>query len=186
MKTDELFTNKDFQFAKLDDEYDNCIFKSCDFSEKDLRSISFVECAFTECNFTLTDLKGSAFKDVKFEKCKMLGVKFSDLNPFLLQMHFNECQMQESSFYNSNLKSSTFQSCKLQGADFTEANLENSLLEHCDLSDCSFDQTNLKNADLTGSFNFNIDPEKNQIQGAKFSINELIGLLIKYQLKIDI
>jgi len=185
MKSDEILNKTDFHSANLDDEYDNCTFHGCNFSEIDLTGISFLECEFYECNFTLASLKQSAFKDVIFEKCKMLGLKFNELNPFLLQMHFKECHLQETSFYQLNLKSSTFKSCKLQGADFTESNLEGSLLQDCDLSDCNFERTVLKYANLIGSYNFNIDPENNQIRGARFSSDALPGLLLKYQIYID-
>ncbi|MEM1328659.1 MAG: hypothetical protein AAGI23_22075 [Bacteroidota bacterium] len=40
-------------------------------------------------------------------------------------------------------------------------------------------------ADLRESVHFSIDPERNRIQGAKFSQAKLIGLLRKYELEVE-
>jgi len=47
-----------------------------------------------------------------------------------------------------------------------------------------FSHTNLERADLRTSYNFTIDPEMNRIRKAKFSLNNLPGLLDKYELDI--
>ena len=60
------------------------------------------------------------------------------------------------------------------GADFTE----------CDFSGALFSRTILQKADFRTSYNFSINPEQNQISGAKFSLETLPGLLHKYNIKI--
>lgn len=184
MKVDEEFSGTDFTKTPLDVEYENCIFKSCNFAEADLSKISFLECEFSECNLTLAQIDSSAFKDVVFHSCKMLGLKFDRVNQFLLQLKFENCHLGESSFYNVNLKNSSFSSCNLQGVDFTEALLKESSLIDSNLSGATFENTNLTEADLSGSYNFNIDPEINTIYRARFSNDQLAGLLSRYHLEI--
>lgn len=48
-----------------------------------------------------------------------------------------------------------------------------------------FVQSNLKKADFRTAHGFSIDPESNTIQGAKFSMAGLAGLLDKYKLDIS-
>ena len=69
--------------------------------------------------------------------------------------------------------------------DFTEGNLKKVELLACELKDARFDHTNLEKADLRGSENYSIDPENNKVQGAKFSLLSISGLLDKYDLIID-
>ena len=184
MKADEKFDSVDFSKYSLDGEYDNCIFESCNFSNLDLSEISFIECRFVECNFTLAKLTKTGFKDVRFDSCKMLGLQFTDLKPFLLEMDFKNCHLEESSFYKLDLKGLSMNSCNLRGADFSEANLEKSSIIACDLSECTFERTNLSFANLSDSYNFQIDPEQNTIRGATFNADQLCGLLTKYNLQI--
>jgi len=185
MKADEKFEKIDFRSKILDREYDNCVFESCIFSNADLSEISFLECEFRDCDLTLANLSGTGLKDVKFVNCKMLGMNFKDAAPFLLQIHLNNCHLEESSFYRLDLKGSSFDSCKLMGADFSEADLQSTPIVQCDLSECTFEGCNLTKADFTGSFNCQIDPEKNRLKGARFSRDQLHGLLWKYGIQVE-
>jgi hypothetical protein len=40
-------------------------------------------------------------------------------------------------------------------------------------------------ADLSTSFNYQIDPERNKLKGARFSLHGIGGLLHKYDIKIE-
>jgi fluoroquinolone resistance protein len=48
-----------------------------------------------------------------------------------------------------------------------------------------FDGTNLEGADLRSAYHFNIDPEKNRVKKARFSFNNVAGLLDKYGILIE-
>ena len=74
---------------------------------------------------------------------------------------------------------------QLQGVDFVQSELKNSMIVNCDLLDAIFDNTNMEKADFRDSRNYNIDPEINNVKHAKFSMPDVIGLLNKYNLKID-
>ncbi len=72
----------------------------------------------------------------------------------------------------------------MEQVDFSEADLSRSVFKNCDLSAAIFSNTNLEKADLFSASDFNIDPELNKITGAKFSSENLAGLLDKYKLII--
>ena len=69
--------------------------------------------------------------------------------------------------------------------DFSLSDLNAAKFEDCDLFQATFFETNLTKADLSSSHNYSIDPENNQIQKARFSLDGLPGLLEKYQLVIS-
>jgi len=51
-------------------EYENCIFNSCNFANKDLSEFKFIDSTFNDCNFSLTKLNKAALRDVKFKGYK--------------------------------------------------------------------------------------------------------------------
>ncbi|MDR6240567.1 uncharacterized protein YjbI with pentapeptide repeats [Aureibacter tunicatorum] len=84
------------------------------------------------------------------------------------------------------MKNTTFENCSMKNVDLGHTDLESSSFDHCNLLNSIFENTKLKKADLSTAFNFNIDPENNDIQECSFSQNNLHGLLDKYKIKIKV
>jgi fluoroquinolone resistance protein len=184
---DEVFNKVDFTQEKITrgGEYDNCSFTGCNFSGTDLAEISFSECEMTDCNLSTVTLSKTGFRDVKFRNCKMLGLRFDDCSDFLFSVAFENCVLDLSSFYKSRLKKTRFVNCSLKEVDFTEADLTSAFLDKCDLTGAHFERTILEKADLRTAFNYSIDPEQNRVAGARFSMNGIPGLLLKYKIVIE-
>jgi len=176
---------KTFEQPDQTTEYDNCTFENCIFSGFDLSDFSFEECVFKNCDFSNAKINNTAFKTARFEGCKLIGLQFDECNPFLLAFQFIGCQLNLSGFYRVKMKNTFFKECILHEVDFTEAKLTGSTFENCDFTGTMFGNTNLEKVDLTTAFNFIIDPELNQVKGAKFSLQGLPGLLTKYEIKIN-
>jgi uncharacterized protein YjbI with pentapeptide repeats len=83
------------------------------------------------------------------------------------------------------VKGTAFKDCKLQEVDFVESDLTNVRFENCDLTMASFENTILTGTDLRTASNYSIDPEKNKIKKAKFSLAGVVGLLDKYDIIIE-
>ena len=115
----------------------------------------------------------------------MLGIDFSNCNPFLLRFNFQECQLNFASFYQLKIKGTQFISCNLTEVDFVNTTLENALFENCILVGAQFENTLLEKANFYTAIGFTINPETNYIQGAKFAANGLAGLLTKYQIQVE-
>jgi uncharacterized protein YjbI with pentapeptide repeats len=64
-------------------------------------------------------------------------------------------------------------------SDLTEA-----LFDNCNLRLTVFSETIANKADFSTSYNYTIDPEKNKIKKAKFSLDGLVGLLAKYDIVV--
>jgi fluoroquinolone resistance protein len=166
-------------------EYDNCSFINCDISNTDLSEIKFTECTFTGCNLSLAKLVKTAFREVKFKDCKLLGLHFEHCSEFGLQVGFDNCLLNHSSFYKTKMKKTVFKNSQLQEVDLTECDLTGSVFDNCDLMNATFENTIIEKADLSTAYNYSIDPEMNRIKKARFSLTGVMGLLDKYDIEID-
>jgi uncharacterized protein YjbI with pentapeptide repeats len=102
-----------------------------------------------------------------------------------LSVNFDNCNLNHSSFYKTKLKKTLFKNIKLHEADFTGSDLTSCVFDNCDLTRTNFENTILEKADFRTSFNYSIDPEKNRIRNARFSLSGVPGLLDKYDIEID-
>lgn len=165
-------------------EYEDCRFIDCEFSGSDLSEVKFVDCSFENSNLSLATLSGTVFRDVHFKDCKMLGMYFEHCNPFGLSMGFENCLLNNTSFYEIKIKRTVFKNCSLQETDFAECDLTGAVFENCDLAGAQFDHTILEKADLRTATNYSIHPESNRIKKAKFSLPGITGLLDQYDIEI--
>lgn len=183
---DQVFLGKTFEGNALaQKDYEQCTFVNCIFQRADLSDIIFSDCQFTDCDLSMATLNETAFRDTTFTNCKLLGLRFDTCNPFSLSFKFVGCTLQFSSFFRLKIPKTTFQDCKLEEVEFVEADLNNAVFSHCDLSRAIFKNSNLEGADLRTAIHFSIDPEANRIQKAKFSRQNIAGLLDKYRILID-
>ncbi len=178
------FEKTDFKSTGLVREYDGCEFVSCDFSGLSLAGIRFIECRFKSCNLSLVDLNGTALQDITFNNCKMLGMRFDLCSDFALKVHFSNCVLDNSSFFRAKLKNTRFENCRMCDTDLTETNLQGAFFSDCDFLGATFDNTDLQGADLTTAFNYSIDPERNRLKKARFSLAGLPGLLHQYGIEV--
>jgi fluoroquinolone resistance protein len=169
----------------LKGEYENCTFNNCDLSNCDLGDTKFIECQFTGCNLSMAKLSGTLLRDVRFKDCKMLGLFFDSCDQFGLAIQMDGCILDHSSFYKVKLVKTTFRNTQLHEADLTECDLTGSVFDNCDLALARFDNTILEKADLRTAYNYSIDPDRNKIRKAKFSLPAATGLLDKYDIEIS-
>ena len=183
--TEKTFDGIDFSIEEFQPaEYDRCTFDSCNFSKCNLSDAVFTECGFNGCDMSLAKLGNTAIRDSIFKDCKMLGLRFENCNEFGLSFSFEDCILNDSSFYKLKIKKTIFKNCRLHDIDFSEWDLSACVFDKCDLKGAVFNRTTLEKADLRTAFNYSIDPELNRIKKAQFSIPSVIGLLNKYDIKI--
>lgn len=166
-------------------EFENCIFNNCSYTGADLSNKRFIDCTFNSCDFSGAKILNTTFQNGIFQDCKLLGLRFDDCNKFLLSFHFQNCQLNYSSFFRLPIKQTIFNNCQLVEADFAETDLNQSTFTNCDLSGAIFENSKLEKVDFRTSWNFTINPELNNIKKAKFSKQNLSGLLCKYDIHIE-
>ncbi|SMP06167.1 pentapeptide repeat-containing protein [Chryseobacterium profundimaris] len=181
---DETFESAGFSQIQKG-EYENCIFRNCNLEYADLSGFSFIDCKFVGCNLSLTKLVSTAFRNVVFKESKMFGLHFDDCNEFGMSFSFDGCALNNSVFYKATIRKTIFKNSKLIEVDFTESDLSSSVFNNCDLSGAVFDNTNLEKADFRTSVHYAIDPLKNRLKKAKFSLSEIPGLLHQFDIEID-
>ena len=183
---DKIFEKIDYTVNRLTKgSYEKCSFVNCRFSATDVQGINFTDCTFKSCDLSTAKINKSAFKGVKFRDSKLLGVHFENINDFFFSVDFENCILNMSSFYKLTMKKTQFKKCSLQEVDFAECNLSGAMFSDCDFTRAKFDRTVLEKADLSTSFNYSIDPERNKIKKAKFSLYGIAGLLDKYEIEIE-
>jgi fluoroquinolone resistance protein len=166
-------------------EYEGCTFIRCNFSGVSLNGIVFSDCTFEDCNLAAVPLQKAAFRNVTFKNCRLLGLQFADCNPFLLELRFEDCQMQLCSFYQLKIPKTVFHNCQLREADFTQTDVTAGVFERCDLALAVFENSILEKADFRNAFDYVIDPTINRIRKARFSIDGVAGLLQQLDIEIS-
>ena len=183
---DQKFENVNYSGEKVPcAEYVGCVFENCDFSNSNLSNIKFIDCEFHLCNLSLANLNAASLKTVKFFESKLVGLDFSNCSEFLFSVIFEKCNLQYASFFKRKLHKTTFKDCSLNETIFSEVDLSLSVFLNCDLINAIFEKTILSKVDFTTSYNYIIDPEKNNIKKAKFSKDGILGLLAKYDIMIE-
>jgi len=188
---DSTISDKDFssithqELIELGRFYEECVFRNCIWIETDLSSMTFIDCQFIDCDLTMSMVTNTALQSINFANCKMMGVRFHACKSFLLEMSFESCKMDFSSFQGLKGQGLKFNQCSLVEADFINADLRNVQLTDCNLEGAQFENTLLDFANLTDSVGIDLDPEINFVKGVKVSMSSLPGLLTKYQLNIQ-
>jgi uncharacterized protein YjbI with pentapeptide repeats len=166
-------------------EFEDCIFKNCDFSSSNFSNNVFMDCEFIDCNLSMTSLAGTDLKTVRFKNCKLLGIQFHACNDFLFQVNFQDCALDYASFANKKMPKTVFNSCSMKEVTFVGTDLTGSNFENCNLEHAIFNDTILAAADFSKAYNYTIDPEFNPMKKARFSTEGIVGLLEKYDIKIE-
>lgn len=181
---DRVFTGNELQadgFAHA--EFEQCTFRAGQWMGADLSKTRFTECVFEQCDLSNAVIAGAGFRHVEFKGCKLLGLQFDQCNAFLLAMRFDHCRLDFASFRSLVLKGARITACSLAETDFSGTDLGKAVLTDSDFAGALFDGTNLEEADLREARNFIIDPERNRIKRAQFSLHGLPGLLMRHGIR---
>jgi len=165
--------------------FEDCQFINCDLSYANLSHITFINCVMDSCNLSLVKVTQTGLQGINFKDCKITGVNFGDTSNFSLEVSFTKCVLDYTVWHKKKLKGTIFNDCSFEEADFSETDFTSAVFEKCNMNRAIFNRTILKGADLRTAYNFNIDPENNTINKAKFSADALNGLLLKYNLVIE-
>ena len=166
-------------------EFEEFRFVGCDFGGADLRRLRFTDCRFEHCNLTTAQLAGTAFQNVAFDDCKLMGLQFVACSDMLFGVHFDQCQLRYASFAGRAMPGTRFAGCQLEDADFADADLSHAAFEDCALGGAVFQNTKLAGADFRTATGFIIDPERNPLAGAHFTLAGLLGVVARYNLVVE-
>ncbi|MBC7446529.1 MAG: pentapeptide repeat-containing protein [Hymenobacteraceae bacterium] len=160
-------------------------FVGCDLNAASLARLRFVDCLFDRCDLSNVNLSGTGLQNVAFTECKLLGVSFTGCQELLFGVHFDRCLLRYASFGGRKMVGTRFERCGLPEADFTNADLTGAVFAECDLTRAVFHDTRLVDADFRTATGYSLDPEANQLTGARFALAGLPGLLEKYGVVVE-
>lgn len=164
--------------------FEDCVFERCDFKDLKLTYSKFIDCKFLSCDLSNLNLSNVRMRDCSFDNCKLLGVQWIQMED-LANFSFKNSNLSYANFTGMKLKKEKFLDCLLKDADFADCDLTEAELTGCDLGNARFLNTNLSKADFRRAKNYSIDPLQNKIKGAKFSSDEVYGLLLSLGIVIE-
>lgn len=189
------YTDTTFQHLEQPSEtfekiiFENCKFNHCGFSSAKFIQCKFIDCDFLNCNLSAIVIDGSSFSQVYFRDSKIIGVNWAAARwpqiKLTSPIHFEQCNISLSNFYGLSLIEITIDSCKAHEVDFREADLSRANFANSDLYNSQFIHTKLNYADFSEAVNYSINIGLNQIEKAKFTFPEVIGLLANLDIEIS-
>lgn len=181
-----MFIEQNFErltaFTKGD--YENCQFSHCQFSEQHLSRSTFISCIFDQCNLNLIHIQDTKFQDCTFRGCPMMGLAFEKAYRIGMEVRFENCQLDHSSFVGLTLPQTKWVDCRLTGVDFSKADLRESDFSGSTLAQAQFFNTRLDKADFRTAFDFQLNPRNNSLKKTKIALSGLPGLLTEIGLQI--
>jgi fluoroquinolone resistance protein len=185
-------TFENIKFIELNDiknikskSFYDCKFVDCDFTESDFSNSLFSECIFKTSNLSFAKFNESKFQDVHFDGCKILGVDFTQLSKLILEIGFENSKITKCIFASLELDGTNFINCQIIQTDFYDTILKKSNFSGSDLKDTVFENADLTEANFKDSKNYLINPLKNKIKNAEFTMPEAIVLLESLEVKIS-
>ncbi len=162
-------------------EFDNCVFKGCDFQETEFMACRFNDCEFIDCNLNMITIKDCSFREVWFKQTKAVGINWLAADwPKLISaspINFQDSQLDYSTFIGLTLKKIKFNGCSLKDIEFSDADLSEADFRDAVLTSSRFNNTNLTKARFDGATDYKIDITRNRIGKTKFSVPEAYSLL---------
>ncbi|RPD49246.1 pentapeptide repeat-containing protein [Hymenobacter sediminis] len=166
-------------------EFEQYHFLNFDLSQANLSGRLFSECRFENCNLAGSSLANTSLQNVAFDGCKLIGLQFEACRDMLFGVHFDRCQLDYASFGGKTMVNTRFVDCSMREVNFSSTNLAGAVFQNCELDRAIFLQSQLTGADLRTAHNVVLDPERNELTKARFSLLSLPGLLTRHQLEIE-
>jgi uncharacterized protein YjbI with pentapeptide repeats len=188
MTTPSLFTDDEYEqtsFEKIraqglsltDKTFSSCVFTGCDLSGCDFSSSLLENCEFIECNLSSVVLNSTRMPKVSFTGSKIMGVNFTNAEPFAMTLSFTGCAIDSCNFCDMKLKKTVFSGCELIATDFLRADLTEADFSGSSFRDIGFENTTLAKSDFTDAHGYVINPMSNNVRKAKFSFSDAVIML---------
>lgn len=165
--------------------FNECAFVDCAFINCDFRNVALSNCEFKNSNLSNMPMTHAKMSEVLFIQCKLVGLDFSACKKLLFSIKLDACIVQMCNFSSLKMVGLSFGMTELNECDFYEANLAGTDFRGCNLQGSLFENCDLREADFRNAFNYLIDPNKNQVKKAKFSMPEALSLLAPLELVIE-
>lgn len=159
-------------------------FEGIDLTQKNLRSVSFLNCQFVRCNLANQALTNTSFKEALFDSCNLIGINWCSAKALDL-LKFHNSKLNLSSFQGLKLKRTEIINCSAIDVDFSETDLSSSDFSQTNFSQANLNGADLRSCDFRSSQNYIFDLRVAKIKGAKFSTPHVLSLLTVLGIEIN-
>ena len=167
-----------------EDVFERCIFDGIDLSYRQLDRCRFIDCTFKNVDLSMVQWAKSQLQSVLFKDSKLMGVDFTSCTTLLFSVSFTRCDLSMSKFAHLDISRTIFKECQLYGSDFYRSNAHHCTFDTCQLKDSLFESTNLSYADLSSSYGLYIDPQKNDLNRTKVSVEQALQFAQAFNIDI--
>jgi uncharacterized protein YjbI with pentapeptide repeats len=161
--------------------FENCTFQQCNFSDTRFYKCKFVDCVVTASNLSNIKVDYSKFYDARFNESKLVGIDWTKADwprfNFTAPISFDECIINDSSFFGLGLSELVLEHCKAHDVDFRSGIFTKAKFSYTDFTNSLFMNTNLREADFSEAENYDINIFNNEFKAARFSRHEAVRLL---------
>nr|UHJ79941.1 pentapeptide repeat protein [uncultured bacterium] len=181
---DAVIEDGDLQSANLDGkQFSRCTFRRIACNDSSWNRARFEDCVFESCDLSRIRTVKLALRTVTFKACRVMGVDWSDLAPNP-DCTFEGCNLQYSSFIETNLIRTAFLHCRLVDVNFVACRLNKVNFAGSDLSGATFDSCDLSRAVFSDAIGLYFDPAKNKSQQTRISVATAVVLARSLGLRV--
>lgn len=187
---EEIFENVVDTGGTLEDnQFIDCTFTNCRFTQTVFENCRFRECIFRDCEMQVIRFPRSSFSMVEFQDCSAMGINWSEAEwptrPRLNLLHFNNCVINYSTFIGLSLPGIRIKNCQALDVDFSDTGMNGADFSDTDLSRSRFQNTDLTAADFRSARNYLLSPTENRLKGTRFTLPEAMSLLYGMDIILD-
>lgn len=166
--------------------YEACKFTNCHAGSSGFRGLVLSDCQWEGGSWVSVPVGDSlALRGVVFRHAEIRQCDFSRLNTLGLSIRFESCKLEHVHFNELNLAKLSMVNCRLRNCDFSGSNLKGADFSDSSLDQVIFSRCNLEKADFRTARDFVLNPGDNQMKGARFSSDNLAGLVQHWGLSLS-
>lgn len=158
-------------------EFVGCRFERCHFEAVRFRRCRFEDCAFVDCDFVACKWLDTGLHGVRFEGGRLMGIDWTGVRPFGLDLGFARCRLDHSVFYELRLTGVRFEGCRMHEVDFSHADLTRAVFADCDLSGALLRHANLTCADFSSARGVHVEPDQSVLNKTRIAIETVLPVL---------
>lgn len=164
-------------------DFTGCTFKGVRLAETRWREARLEDCRFDDCDLSRMAPGGLGARGVVFAGCKLMGVDWSNLAAYPA-LTFERCDLRYASFVSLCLRKIAFSSCNLEEAQFSETELAEASFAGCRLTGTRFERCDLRKASFAGAAELKLNPDGNQVRGARIPVDAAVRLAQSFGLHV--
>lgn len=164
-------------------DFTTCTFRGVRLTETRWREARLEDCRFEDCELSRLAPDGLGARGVVFAGCKIMGVDWSNLGAYPA-LTFERCDLRYDCFVKLRLRKIAFTACNLGEAQFAETDLAEAVFQDCRLVGTRFERCDLRKATFAGAVGLTLQPQGNQLRGARVPVDAAIRLAESFGLKV--